>query len=438
MRTLRYGLLALVAATLLGGCNEDDTTTPPPAPPPPPPPQVDNSSNAVILEWDKLLTDNLPGGGSLYTFRLYAMLHIAMFDAVNSIRVEYAPYRLQVQASPSSSAEAAAAQAGHDVLVALVPAATAAFDAALGSRLAGINATLAAQGVEVGKQTAQAVLTWRTNDGAAGPDPAYTPPALPGLWQPQAGQVAAGGRFATTTPFALLTPTQFLPVPPPALNSAQYAAAYQEVYDLGRATSVTRTADQTTLARAIAGVNYAPNPFSFWNTLARQLVATRTMGITETARLFALMDVSLHDSLQTSHTSKYIYGLWRPITAIQHADADANDATVSDLTWTPLIGTPPYPSHSSNIACLATGASRALAKALGSDQLAFQVTWKWTGAAGAGSDFSHQYTALSQLADEAGMARVYGGIHFKFELTASRDSCTRVADYVNDNYMKRR
>lgn len=434
MRTFRGPLLALVAVALLGGCDDDDTAMPPPLAAP----QVDSSSNAVILEWDKLLSDNLPGGGNLYTFRMYAMLHIAMFDAVNSIHGEYIPYRLQALASPAASAEAAAAQAGHDVAVALIPSAAAAFDSALASRLAAINTTLAAQGVEIGKQAAQAVLTWRTNDGAAGPDPAYTPPALPGLWQPQPGQVAAGTRFGTTRPFALLTPSQFLPVPPPALNSAQYAADYQQVYDLGRATSVTRTAEQTVLARAIAGVNYSPVPFQLWNTLARQLVAARSMSISDTARLFALMNVSLHDSLQTSHSSKYVYGLWRPITAIQHADADANDATVPDLTWTPLIGTPPYPSHSSNVACLAAGASQALARALGSDQQSFTMTWKWTGAAGAGSDAVRQYTALSQLADDAGMARVYGGIHFSFELSASRDACTQVANYVVDNYMKRR
>jgi hypothetical protein len=359
-----------------------------------------------------------------------------MFDAVNSIHGTYKPYRLKVQANNWASAEAAAAQAGHDVAVALVPAATAAFDAALTTRLAGINADLASQGVAVGKQTAQAVLQWRTNDGAATADPAYVPPPLPGLWQPLPGQVAAGTRFANILPFALASPTQFLPAPPPLLNSAQYAADYQQVYDLGRNTSAVRTADQTALALAVAGSGYSPVPFKLWNLVAREVIAGRNLGITETARLFALLDATVHDSIQTSHTSKFIYGLWRPITAIQRADEDANDATISDPGWVPLLATPPYPSHSSNVQCLATGTARALANVLGTDNVPFQFTWKWTGAAGAGADLTHPYTTLSQFADEAGMARVYGGIHFKFELGASKDACTKVADYVFANYMR--
>ncbi len=438
MGRFNFSAAVVMALVFLGGCDDDNGPTigaPPPAPPPATPTVV--STNAVILEWNQLLTQQ-QGAGNLYSFRQYAILHIAMFDAANSVQQLYAPYVTEVNGSAGASEEAAAAQAARDVMVALYPAATADFDAALATRLATIPQAPAAQGVDVGRQIAQAVLEWRAADGSAGPDPAYTPPALPGLWQPAAaGQVAAGTRFLNMKPFALLTPTQYLPVSYPPLNSAEYAESFQQVYDLGRVDSVVRTEEQTQLARLIAGVNFRPGPFALWNAVARDLATSRQMTLIDTARLFALLNASMHDGLMTSHSSKFAYHLWRPITAIAHADADMNDATTADATWTPLLGTPPYPSHASNVSCIGTSASRVLAQALGNDQIPFSVTWTWTGAAGAGSDVTRQYAALSQLADEAAMSRVYGGIHFEFEITAAAESCTKVADYVYSNFMRR-
>lgn len=428
----RAGLMAVLVAVVLGGCSEDDADMPPPPAPAP------IGTNAVVLEWNRILTEN-QGAGNLFSFRQYAMLHVAMFDAVNSVAKQYKPYRIEVPTTIVASGEAAAAQAARDVMVALFPAATSSFDTALATRLATLPQDSATQGAEVGKQAAQAVLQWRTGDGAAGPDPAYTPPTLPGLWRPTApGQVASGGRFATTLPFAMVSPTQFLPVPPPQLNSAQYAQSYQQVYNLGRVDSVLRTADQTLLARLIAGVNYRPGPFAMWNSVARGLAESRQMSLIDTARLFALLNVAMHDGLQTSHTSKYIYQLWRPVTAIANAGDDTNDATIPDVSWTPLLTTPPYPSHASNVSCIGNSAARVLARALGGDQLAFNVGWTWTGTAGAGVDVTRSYTALSQLADEAAMSRVYGGIHFDFELAAAATSCRKVADYVYEQYMQPR
>jgi hypothetical protein len=239
-------------------------------------------------------------------------------------------------------------------------------------------------------------------------------------------------------PFALLTSTQYLPAPPPQLDSAEYADNFTQVRDIGRSDSVTRTAEQTQFALIVAGINYRPGPFALWNGIARGLAESREMSLIDTARLFALLNVSMHDGLQTSHSSKYVYDLWRPITAIAGAADDANPATAADATWTPLLPTPPYPSHSSNVACIGTSAARVLARTLGTDQVPFQVTWTWTGAAGAGADVTRPYATLSQLSDEAGISRVHGGIHFEFELHASNVACTKVADYVFDNYMQPR
>lgn len=321
-------------------------------------------------------------------------------------------------------------------MAALYPAATDTFDDTLQARIATIPQASAQTGIEVGRQAAQAVLQWRAADGSAGPDPAYLPPPLPGLWQPTPGQVAAGTRFATMLPFALYSPTQYLPVPPPPLDSTAYADSYQQVVDLGRADSGLRTPEQTRFALQIAGVNYRPGPFALWNEVARGFAAGRQMSLLEAARMFALMNVSMHDGLMTSHASKYVYHLWRPVTAIAQAGNDANDATIPDPSWTPLLTTPPYPSHASNVSCIGTSAARALARLFGSDATPFSVTWTWTGAAGAGTDASRDFSALSQLADEAGMSRVHGGIHFDFEVAAAADSCNKVGDFVFEHTMQ--
>ena len=170
----------------------------------------------VIIEWNQILQGNIPATASVGSFRYYAMMHIAMFDAVNSIERDYQRYHVQLFASPAASSEAAAAQAAHDVLTTLipVPAAQSAFDAALAARLNGIQPWRAAAGVAVGKKVAQAVLDWRTGDGSEQPNSAYLPSAIPGLWQPTApGQVAAFVHFAGIEPFGLLTPTQYLSRP---------------------------------------------------------------------------------------------------------------------------------------------------------------------------------------------------------------------------------
>src|SRR5690606_1072861 len=208
-----------------------------------------------------------------------------------------------------------------------------------------------------------AVLDWRADDGYADPEPPYVPPQLPGLWQGLGDppQVAAFARFGSIEPFALLTPTQYLPAPPPFLDSEEYAEDFNSVKAIGAVDSGTRTAEQTTLALLFAGPpNYSPNPFGLWNHVARGLADTRNLSLLTTARMFALLNVAMHDGLQTSHTSKFIYHLWRPVTAIQGAADDANDATVADPNWAPLLGTPPYPSHSSNVTCIGTSAARVL------------------------------------------------------------------------------
>jgi hypothetical protein len=395
------------------------------------------SDNAeVVMEWNQVLQANMPATAGLFAPRYYAILHIAMFDAVNSIEQDHHRYHIQVAAHPAASAQIAAAQAAHDVLVALIPGGRDTFDTALRTRVATIHPWRAAQGAAVGRKVARAILEWRTRDGSEQPNIPYLPPALPGLWQPAVpGQVAAFVQFGNVEPFALPTPTLYLPDPPPMLNSSEYAVDLNQVKEVGSINSVTRTADQTLTARLFGGAGYLPAfPFPLWNNVARDAARSRHLSLVQTARLFALVGVAINDALQSSHSSKHVYGLWRPITAIRRAGEDMNDQTSADPAWLPLIPTPPYPSHPSNLTCVGSSAARVLARVFHTDALPFTVTWQGTGG---NANVTRSYDSFSQLADEGAISRVYGGVHFLFELTASHESCSRIADHVVDRYMRR-
>jgi hypothetical protein len=389
-------------------------------------------SPGVIIEWNQLLQANMPATAPNPLIpRYYAMMHIAMFDAVNAIERQYTPYHARLHAHPGASAEAAAAQAARDVLTTLIPAAQGTFDAALQARLANIPSWRRAAGVAIGQRTASAIIGWRANDGTAAPSPAWSLPPFPGLWQPTSAAGAQLAHFGGFEPFALLTATQYLPAPPPPLTSDRYASDFNEVRLLGSATSTERTAEQTQTARLFASIGNSTSHFAAWNNVARDVALQSRWSLVDTARLFALLNASVFDGVQTAHTSKFIYGLWRPVTAIRRADEDLNAATVADPTWTPLLSTPAYPSHASNQACVGASAAQSLARAFGKDDIAFSVTWIGTGG---NANVTRHYARFSELAEQQGRSRVYGGIHFDFELGASHESCAQVADYVADNY----
>jgi plasmid stability protein len=162
---------------------------------------------AVITEWNTIAEGVIPASAGVTLPRTYAMMHIAMFDAVNSIDGRYTAYRVRVPAWHGASREAAAAQAAHDVLTALLPAGSAKYDAALAARLANLHPGRAQLGAQVGREVAQKILEWRSNDGWSTPQ-TFTPPALPGVWQPTPPAFAAAGfvQAADARPFGLPTP----------------------------------------------------------------------------------------------------------------------------------------------------------------------------------------------------------------------------------------
>ena len=392
----------------------------------------------VILRWNRVLMETVltPGQqpSTIMPVRSYAMMHAAMFDAVNSIDGSHTPYLIDVPGSPNASIDAAAAQAAHDVLAALYPTRVAIFDAELAVSLQGIEEYRVQQGIRIGQLVAERMLAVRSNDGWTVTPPAFTLPATPGNWQPTPPGNAAATftHYGSVMPFGITSATQFAPGPPPALTSAQYAASFNEVKEIGALNSLTRTDDQTLVARLWANVNTPTNFLLVWNNVARTVSVERGSTTVEKARLFALTNISLHDALQTTFASKFQHGLWRPVTAIRRADEDGNAATAADPSWSSLIPAPPYPSYAGNMAAIGTSQATILALFFGRDDIAFQHTW--AGAGGA----TRSYAGFNAMANEQERARVYGGIHFTFDNVAGQSVGRSVANYVFTNVMRPR
>jgi hypothetical protein len=407
-------------------------------------PRTPTQTPNVVIQWNQTLQTLFVGTGPGIHIRALPMMHIAMFDAINSIEDVYTPYLVQAKSSRGGSAEAAAATAARDVLTAIYPAQQALFDSALATQLAGMPRGLVRQGQAVGHAVAAAVLKWRENDGwpltqaaVTTPDPNYVLPTFPGLWQPTppANSLATFTFYPNVVPFAMLTSTQFLPPPPPTLTSGRYAADFNEVKLLGSATSAARTPDETLWAQVHAGFNTQIGFFHVWNRVAADVAQREGLSLVDTARTFVLLTVGLHDGLQTSFTSKFTYGLWRPVTAIQRAAEDQNAATDADPTWTPLLATPPYPSYAGNAACLSAASARALQIAFGRDDIPFTVVYPRT--MGLATE-TRDYAGFWDLAQQEARSRILGGIHYQFDTDASQTYCVKAPEFTAEHFMRRR
>jgi hypothetical protein len=397
----------------------------------------------IVFEWNQILQDTIPGAGAVLAPRFYAMTHVAMFDAVNAIERDYEPYYARVPNVGGGSPAAAAAQAAHDVLAATNPSAAAAYDALLEKQIGAHPTGFVRRGAAIGARVAKEIVAWRQADGwVVASVPAYVEPLLPGRWQPTPPNlpVAAFTHLQYAAPMALLSATQYLPAPPPTLTSERYARDLYEIKIIGKSDSAVRTSEQTEIARlwagvAATGVGTATNLFSIWNNIVRDAARARHLSLLETARAFALVNVSIHDGLQTAQVSKFVYGLWRPVTAIRQADTDLNPQTDPDPTWLSLITTPPYPSYAGNMACVGASAARALQLFFGTNDLPITATWRQSGGL---PDISHSFEGFWQAAEEQSMARIYGGLHYRFDQEAGQKIGRSVAEFVFANYLQPR
>jgi PAP2 superfamily len=362
----------------------------------------------VITDWNNVMLEAIRVGalGPEQT-RVMAMTHTAIFDAVNSIDDTHQPYHVNLNVPSTTSREAAAAQAAHDVLVSVFPAQQATLATALGNSLSGIPAGPAkTDGIALGSSVAGSIIALRANDHSGDTTP-YTPGTLPGQWRPTPPGFAPANlpNWPTVTPWTMPSGSHFRdPVGPPALSSAAYAAELNEVKAIGAVNSATRTPDETNSARVWAG---GQGPIGHWNQIARTVAAAEGNTLSENARLFALLNLAEADAPIVSWDNKYHWNFWRPVTAIQLADQDGNAATEADPNWLPLLTTPPYPSHTSGASTVSGAAGEILERFFETDNISFTMTVPGVG--------DRSFTSFSQASEEAALSRMWGGIHFRFE-----------------------
>lgn len=368
--------------------------------------------------------------------RVAAIVHVSMFDALNGIERRFTPIHVAAEAPKGASRRAAVAQAAYTALTALFPAQD--FSADLEASLAKIGPGAAIEnsrsielGLEWGAQVANEILAWRATDGFNPPAPAYMGSLDVGKWRPTPrpgpggtelpGLAGALPSLAYTTPFVIPSPSSFRsPFGPPDLTSQQYADDVNEVKLLGEDVSTARTTDQTNSARF-----WAATALAFWNQAAVTASVDRHLTLSENARLFALLNVAIADAVISAWDAKYYFELWRPITAIRLADTDENDATIAKLDWKPLVTTPNYPEYDSGHQSV-SGASQAILTAYFGDVRVEGVSSGLPGVV-------RSWPSFAAAADDALLARIFSGIHFRFAMVDTRERAEAIADYVLEN-----
>jgi hypothetical protein len=362
-----------------------------------------------------------------------AILHAAIYDAVNGISRTHEAYMVEsiVPLPASASKEAAASAAAHTVLLALFPTNALPFDTLHGNILAGIaDGPRKATGIAWGESVAGEILAARADDGA---NAAVTPlPALvPGDWIPTPPGFAAYllPQWAFVSCFSMTHPAQFRPPGPPPLTSPAWAAAFNEVKALGALTNSTRTADQSQIALFWADGAATETPPGHWNSIAQDVGAALGNSMEENARLFALLNLAMADAAVCAWDAKYHFHNWRPVTAIRNADTDGNPETAPDTTWSSFIATPPFPDYVSGHSTFSGAASTVLALYYGTDNIAFTT----------GSDFlpgvSRSFTSFSGASEEAMNSRLYGGIHFRFANEDGLVAGQNIGEWTSTHYL---
>lgn len=388
----------------------------------------------VITDWNNVALNTIRQASTSppVASRALAMMHAAMFDAVNATDLTYNAYHSYQTAISGSSAEAAAAQAARDVLAQIYPTHTSAFDAALAASLSPIaDGASKTNGVSLGHATANDIIAWRANDNSSVVVP-YTPSTDPGKWRPTPPAFAPAllPNWPEVNCFAMDSGAQFRGSGPPPLNSAQYAAAYNETKSIGALNSTTRTAYQTQTALFWADGGGTATPPGHWNLIAQSVAQQQGTSLLQNARLFALLNISMADAAISCWDDKYAYSAWRPITAIQLADPNTNPLTLPDPTWKPLLTTPNFPEYMSGHSTFSGAAAETLADFFGTDNITFTT----------GSDglpgVERTFTSFSEAANEAGRSRIYGGIHFEFSDAPAIASGNSIADWAFDNNLQ--
>jgi hypothetical protein len=372
-----------------------------------------------VLGWNEIAVDTAVANNQnpLAQARYAAIVQLAVFEAVNSITGDYRPYLGNIVAPHGASAKAAAIEAAYRVLSTYFPASgSTLLDPARAKSLALIpDGQAKSDGIATGDAAASAMIALRANDGSSPAQFKVPGPAVPGEWQatpscPIVNGIAVGTFFQwqNVTPFGIPRVSAFLLDPPPALASNKYAKAYNEVMTVGSLDSTERPPD-----RAEVVLYYAvTSPVQVFNQAARQVAQEQGRSLSENARALALINMAINDSLVASFFNKYHYNFWRPETAIHAGDTDGNRKTDPDPNFLPFIVTPCFPSYPSNHGSGSNGGAEVMRRLYG--EAGHSITLSNP----AVPNTVLQYTSFRQITDDISDARVYGGIHFRFDQTA--------------------
>jgi PAP2 superfamily len=390
-----------------------------------------------VVQWNRnlLVIVRTPGAqpATIHSTHSFAIMHAAIYDAVNAIDGGHKPYLVHLTGvSPNASQDAAAAQAAHDVLVGLYPTFQATFDNELQDSLAQIpDGTEKTDGISIGANVAGQILSKRSNDGSNALPIPYVFGNAPGDYQstpPNNPKQPQFTHWSHVTPFALDRADQFRPGPPPALTSETYTDDFNEVKSLGIANGTAATADQMLTGHFWNGAIQ-----NYWNEITQTATIDHNLTTAQSARLFALLNLTLADSVIAFYDAKYTYNFWRPVTAIRAADTDNNPDTNADPNWLPEVGnTTPDPSYPGAHAVISAAGAEVLDSFFKRHgNFDFSVTSEVM----AGTVRS--FNSFSAAAEEATMSRIFAGVHFRSDLTTGHELGSDVADFVVDNFLTR-
>ena len=370
------------------------------------PPRLTSQPVNSVIEWNRtlLVIVRTPGAQppTIHSTRSFAILHAAIYDAVNNIVGDFTPYLVRIaDVSPRTSQVAGVDQAAHDVLVSLYPAFQTTLDEELQQDLTSIpDSTAKTEGIAVGQTVAAQILAFRGNDGSDVTPPPFQSKNIPGFYRatPPDFTPADFTHWGDVTPFAIVNADEFLPNPPPAPSEKEYSRDLAEVQSIGELDSRTGTPEQTAIGKFWNGKIQ-----NYWNEIAQTAALAHNLSIEQSARLFALLNFGLADSTISFFEAKYVYHFWRPVTA-----AELN----GDPDWLPLTTkTAPDPSY--------PGAHSAISSA-GAEVLRFyfrnNFTFDVTSEVLPGA--ARHFTTFSSAAREAGLSRIYAGQHFRFDHVA--------------------
>ena len=390
------------------------------------------ASNAqnVVVQWNAIASNTIvtngkasPAASSVW----FAYVHLAAFDAVNSVDHHFEPYLFTTTAPKGTNQDAAAVAAAHRVLVNYFPAQQASLDAQFASSIAAIPDSPAnvSAGVSVGEASAQALIAARANDGLLA-KVTYTPPTGPGYWQPTppAFAPAATPWLGQMVPFTMTSAAQFFPDEgPPALDSQQWIDDYNLTKTLGALNSTVRTPSQTEI-----GLFWTDHTGAQYARAFRNLINQKTLSTSDSARLMAMLWAGYADAAMGCWNAKFFFSFWRPVTAIPAGGG--NSALVADPTWLPLAATPAHPEYPAAHGCVTGAVGTVLAGYFGTSKVTFSVDSLVT-------NTTHTFTSTDQLVSEVESARIYAGFHYHHSVVQGKVLGRKVAHQLMRRYFRR-